>query len=126
MQRALSAPPPYTHPRFATPIPPTPCPALAPCALLQAARAVFAFTFPHHFDLTAAAAPPPQPPPSAAAAAAAPPAQVAAGALGVHCFGDFSPDQLFDGMELCRLGCERVAAFARLSLAKSLQQSVGL
>lgn len=73
----------------------------------QASKAVFSFTFPHHFDL-------------AAGSEQAQPL-VAAGALGTHCWGLFSAAELFDALELCRLGCERVATFSRLSLTKSLQ-----
>ncbi|GFR44453.1 hypothetical protein Agub_g5685 [Astrephomene gubernaculifera] len=88
----------------------------------QAAQARFCFTFPHHFDLTqpATSSEPQQPQQQEA-----PPAAVAPAVLGSRCVGDFSCDQLLDAMQLCRLGCERVAAFARLSLSKSLMQAVG-
>ncbi|KAG2429953.1 hypothetical protein HYH02_013904 [Chlamydomonas schloesseri] len=92
----------------------------------QAAAARFCFTYPHHFDLT-------KPAPAGASAASAPAATDDAAAapvvgdsvLGSRCVGAFSTDDLLDAAALCRRGCERVAAFARLSLAKSLQAAGG-
>ncbi|GLC41772.1 hypothetical protein PLESTM_001238000 [Pleodorina starrii] len=89
----------------------------------QAAKARFCFTFPHHFDLAKAPADGGE---GAAAGgggdtAAAAAAIVSAAALGSRSFGSFSSDQLLDAFQLARLGCERVAVFARLSLTKSFQ-----
>ncbi|KXZ49109.1 hypothetical protein GPECTOR_23g4 [Gonium pectorale] len=72
----------------------------------QAAKARFCFTFPHHFDLVKAAEGE---------------AVVSEGVLGSRSFGSFSTEHLLEAFQVCRLGCERVAQFARLSLTKSLQ-----
>ncbi|KAG2423446.1 hypothetical protein HXX76_015317 [Chlamydomonas incerta] len=91
----------------------------------QAAAARFCFTYPHHFDLTQAAPAAAAPATSASADDAAAAAVVGESVLGTRCVGAFSSDELLDAAALCRRGCERVAAFARLSLAKSLQAAGG-
>lgn len=108
---------------------PTTCPDPQPrlSRLPQAAAARFCFTYPHHFDLTTAV------PAAATGATTASPgaddasatAVVGESVLGSRCVGAFSGDELLDAAALCRRGCERVATFARLSLAKSLQAAGG-
>lgn len=80
-------------------------------ATLQAAKASFCLSFPHHFDLIQGTD--------------GGEAVVSAAALGTRSFGSFSSDQLLDAFHLARLGCERVAQFTRLSLIKSFQQAAG-
>ncbi|EFJ46566.1 hypothetical protein VOLCADRAFT_105481 [Volvox carteri f. nagariensis] len=72
----------------------------------QAAKACFCFTVPHHYDLTKAID-----------------GQVVISnaALGSRSYGSFTSDHMLDAFMLARLGCERVAIFAWLSLTKSLQ-----
>ncbi|PNH04194.1 Exosome complex exonuclease RRP46 [Tetrabaena socialis] len=71
----------------------------------KAATAQFCFTFPHHFDLTKSAEGE---------------AVVSQAALGCRSHGNFKTGHLLEALQLCALGCQRVAAFARLSLSKSL------
>ncbi|KAG2482386.1 hypothetical protein HYH03_018682 [Edaphochlamys debaryana] len=82
----------------------------------QAALARFTFALPYHFDLTTKGAAA-----KAEAAEGGGEAVVSSAVLGARCGGDFSPEALLEALALCRAGCGRVAAFGRLSLAKSLQ-----